>query len=297
MGKKTEKERLKMRTNLDILMSLPVDIIQRNPQIKALYKNHVIPEESKGEFQRIVEEIYGVFPMSPFPVLDLVNKKNEPNELFLRIDLNYSKDEIMYILEKFVTNKIKEYKENHTVKTNRKHPQKWIKYLEVWDLKNGDPPWEQTGNTKMPFGVKKKGSRPWTYEEIAKYLYPDKQTPDELARAVDGAKKQYRAAYKLICGEDYNPRNRNNTIERLKGSKNKKIECDSCIERPNCKELCPPILEDLAKIYVGQQHLLVSSKVYFRQACVAVKNNNFFKAGRNSRPAKGPLQLSQSGNI
>jgi len=257
MGKKTKSEKNHIRTNLDILMNLPALIIERNPKIKALYKNNVIPEESNEEFNRIIRETYGVFPGFPFPVLDLIDAEKKPSELLLRIDLNYSKDEIMYVLEKFVTSKIKEYRENHKLKIERKYPQKWVKYLEIWDLKNGDPPWVQTGDTKMPFGTKKKDSRSWTYEEIAKYIYPDMQAPDQLKSAINKVKKQYGAAYKLICGEKYKPKEIKKRIDELDVG-----YCFNCPDQ-HCKEtseICPKVFEELERIEVKRSHKLISKQ-------------------------------------
>ena len=166
----------------------------------------------------------------------------------------------MYVLEKFINAKVEEYRKNHKLKIQRKHSQKWVKYLEIWDLKNGDPVWVQTGDTKMPFGIKKKDGRPWTYEEIAKYIYPDMQAPDQLEKAVDKVKKDYRAAYKLICGEDYDPKM---AEQRLNLFRNENIDgvalCNKCPVYKFCKEPCPNMLEYLERFEGKQSELLVGN--------------------------------------
>ena len=43
----------------------------------------------------------------------------------------------------------------------------------------------------IAFQLDEDKNRPWTYEEIAKYVYPDTTTPEKLESAVDKVKKQY----------------------------------------------------------------------------------------------------------
>ena len=115
-------------------------------------------------------------------------------------------------------------------------------------LKNGGTPWVKAGDIKVPYdlatGKKGKQGKPWTYEEIAKHLHPDMQTPSELAKAIDIIKKQYRAAFELICGKSYDT----SEVEAQKNivkaeSSEQDISCDNCTERDDCNDLCPPILE------------------------------------------------------
>jgi len=266
MGKKTNKDKNDIRLNLDIQMNLAGDIACRNPKIKALqekYNNGLFTDELyRKEFDRLFKEIYGeVFPRFAFPVWRLEQFERDAHELILSIDLNYTKDEIMFIVEKYVANEAEKYRNEHTVKHKRKKPAKWIEYLEVWDLKDGDPPWIKVGSTKLPYelaiGKEGKQGDPWTYEEIAKHLYPNEQTQKEVKKAIDRVKKQYRAAYRLICGKKYDPRE----IEYQK-AKNKEQGslCDQCPDK-HCKETgeaCPRLLEELEKLEVKQQHLLVS---------------------------------------
>ena len=216
MGKKTKKEKEKIRLSLDILMNLASDLAYRNPRLKALhqkYPRHFVdkaidPSSSaiNKEIEKLFKEIYGeTFPSFPFPAMRLDEYENDPSELILRIDLNYTKDEIMQAVEGFVIEFHEKHLKGRSTIFERKIPQKWQTYLEIWDLKNGDPPWLDFGDgLKTPRPAKKGKRRPWRYEEIAKYLYPDSKSPEQLNKAVDKVKKQYRAAYELICGEKYN---------------------------------------------------------------------------------------------
>jgi len=262
VGKRTISEKEVIRRDLELQMNMAPELASRNPRVKALLEKHY-PEFPKEEYEELVKEIYGeVFPHSAFPVWRIEKYERKPSDLVLNIDLNYTKDEIMFIVEKYVTNSRKDYKSKHSVKISRKTPMRWLDYLEIWDLKNGDPPWVNVGDIKMPYdlatGKEPKRGKPWTYEEIAKHLYPGEQTPEELNSAIDRVKKQYRAAYKLICGDKYNPQE----FEKIKSqieTENKKILCDECPDRPHCKDPCPALLEELAAIEVKQQHKIVHS--------------------------------------
>jgi len=271
MGKKTKKDKNDIRLNLDIQMNLAGDMACRNPKIKALQEKHnnglFTDKLYHKEFDRLFKEIYGeVFPDFPFPVLRIEEFEKSPDELVLRIDLNYTKNEILFIAEKYVDTELEKYRKNHTVKYKRKKPTKWIDYLEIWDLKNGDPPWIKVGKIKLPYelatGKQGKQKNPWTYEEIAKHLYPNDQTPEEMSKAIDRVKKQYRAAYKLICGKEYNPGEIENQKAHIK-AKNKEQEfpCAQCPDQ-HCKETgeaCPLLLKYLESFEVKQQHKLVDN--------------------------------------
>jgi hypothetical protein len=137
------------------------------------------------------------------------------------------------------------------IKHQRKHPEKWQDYLEIWDLKDGYQPWIDLGD-----GIKaprwKKMNRPWTYYEIAKYKYPYPLSPRKQDTAIEKIKKQYRAAYKLICGEKYDP------VERKKRADAKKEEilCPDCPEREYCTESCPALERAQARIELAQMHYI-----------------------------------------
>ena len=264
MGKKTQKEKEDLRTRLDIQMNLAGDIARRNPRVQSLqekYWNGLNDENGyRSEYDRLFKEIYGeVFPRFPFPVMRMEELEKSPSELFLRIDLNYTKEEIMFIVEKYVTSLTEKYRASHLVKHKRKSPLRWLQYLEIWDLKDGQPPWVKVGNIKLPYelttGKTGQKGKSWTYEEIAKHLYPNKQTPKELIKAIDKVKKDYKAACKLICGKKYDPRE----IEEQKaligeGNRDKALKCDTCPDRPQCMTLCPPMLRELERVEVKQQH-------------------------------------------
>ncbi len=243
-------------------------LFKKNPLCKEIYEAENRPKEFYEEVNMMVREIYGVFPDFPFPVLELLDSEcaqkivKKPSELLLRINLNYSKDEIMYVLEKFIDSKVDEYRKNHKVEIKRKQPEKWITYLQIWDLKNGYPPPSGRDLTSKLNAIlfedfENKG-RPWTYEEIAKYIYPDTTTPEKLLSAIDKVKKQYRAAYKLIHGKKYNPRKAKLQIEQFR-QHNKIVTCDSCPENPHCETLCPPMVEQIAKLEVTLKERLVST--------------------------------------
>lgn len=273
MGKKTINEKNAIRLNLDIQMNLAADVAYRNPRMKALeekYPNRFLDkilrpsdEPYYKEYDILFKKIYGeIFPTYPSPVLRIDEFEESPSELVLRIDLNYTKDEIMFIVDQFVASEVEKYKKNRTSKYKRKNPKKWMKYLEIWDLKDGEPPWIEAAGIKIPYGKKKKRGRPWTYKEIAKHLYPKEQTPEEMNKAIDRVKKQYRAAYRLICGKEYNPREIENQKAHIK-AKNKEQEfpCDQCPDQ-HCKETgeaCPRLLKYLESFEVKQQHKLVDN--------------------------------------
>jgi hypothetical protein len=268
MGKKTKPERDQTDRNLEIQMNLAVDLASRNPRLKPYLDKNPKLFISRGfgqidsfdkDFEILFHQIYGdIFPFQISPVLR--DKKNEksPYELLLRIDLNYTKDEIMERVTQFVDAGIKNYRKNRQSKFKRKTIKHWQKYLEIWDLKNGDPTWIKCDDGfKFPRGRKVKKQK-WTYEEIAKYIYPDMKDPDELEKAIDKVKKDYRAAYKLIYGEKYDYRKQDERLNRYKDENDgKEILCDKCRTKNTCKHPCPQLLEHLDKLDVKQQHLLV----------------------------------------
>jgi hypothetical protein len=183
--------------------------------------------------------------------------------MILRIDLNYTKDEIMERILQFIETGIKNYKKNRKNKFQRKTVEKWQKYLEIWDLKNGDPTWIKCDDGfKFPRGRNAKNRIPWTYEEIAKYIYPEMKKPDELEKAIDKVKKDYRAAYKLIYGENYNLIKQDKRLFRYRNKNtDKETLCDRCRVKNTCKYLCSNMLEHLENFESKQQHLLVGDDI------------------------------------
>jgi hypothetical protein len=274
MGKKTKTEKEKIRNNLSLLMNLTGDIANRNPKINALknrrHWKEVLKDGDLGfsmeEYDKIFKEVYGgVFPRYTFPVWRLDKLEEKPFDLVLKIDLNYSKDELMYVIEKFVFSEVDKYRKNHKVKIKRKQPEKWIEYLEIWDLKSGYPPPPNRDLASrlnaISFRDSEKKGRPWTYEEIAKYIYPNTTTPEKLKSAINRVKKQYRAAYNLICGEKYNPQKAKKQIGTFR-QQNKIVTCDSCPDKPHCETLCPSMSEDLANLEVKQKHRIISTSKF-----------------------------------
>ena len=265
MGKKTKKEKELIEEGLDVQMNFAADLAARNPWFKDLYEKYpnrfyektINPsvDHDYKEFDRRFAQIWGnIFPTFPFPVLQLEEHEKSPSELVLRIDLNYTKDEIMNRVRQFVDMELKNYRKSRTLKLERKTPRKWRDYIEIWDLKHGYPPWIRNRNN-IPFApnLKKGKNRPWTYEEIAKFKYPDMQTPDKLNKAINKIKKQYRAAYKLICGKKYNAQEFSNLKSQIEKFRNKKL-CDECPDKPHCEDLCPQMLQELASIEINRQH-------------------------------------------
>ena len=275
MGKKTRRDKYSIEEGLDIQMNLAEDLAARNPWFRKLYKkfpnrfineaydmfNGIDYKEYYKEYDQSFHEIWGdIFPTFPYPVLHLKDLSKRPSELILTIDLNYTKDEIMFRVEQFVEMGLKKYREKRKSKYHRKNPEKWRDYLEIWDLKNGRQPWIKD-STGVPFLQKslKKYTRPWTYEEIAKYKYPDMLTPEKLEKAVDKVKKQYRAAIKLICGKKYNLRELNELKSKIEKNNRTVKLCDECPDKPSCKDICPLLFEELATIEVKQQHKQIDS--------------------------------------
>lgn len=122
----------------------------------------------------------------------------------------------------------------------------------------GGPLWEKADNGFF-IPTAKYGPR-WTSEQIAKYLYPDAQTPEELDKAIDKVKKQYRAACKLICGESFNHELVKLKLDQYtKDNHYKLVLCDSCTEKSDCTDYCPDLLKDLAKIETKRSELLISN--------------------------------------
>jgi hypothetical protein len=148
MGKKTKAEREQIDRNLEIQMNLANDLASRNPKLKPYLDKNPKMFISRGfgqtdsfdkDFELLFREIHGdIFPFQISPVLR--DKKNEKSsyEMLLRIDLNYTKDEIMERVTQFVDAGINNYRKNRKAKLQRKTVEKWQKYLEIRDLKNGD---------------------------------------------------------------------------------------------------------------------------------------------------------------
>jgi len=74
IGKRTTQEKSIIDNSLVLQLDLPVQIISRNPEIKALKKRYgkkgMLDNQSKyqKEFQKIVAEVSGnKFPRMPFP--------------------------------------------------------------------------------------------------------------------------------------------------------------------------------------------------------------------------------------
>ena len=273
MGKKTRVEKDKTRHLLDLQMDLATCIAHRNPKIKALFKRKdwkgsLIdgdPGYTKEEFDNICRKTYGdVFPFGAFPVWPKTQSTSEPNWLELKINLNFTKDEIMYVVEKCVTEAREKYRSTHDLKVNRKQVEKWIDYLEIWDLKNGYPPppgkdMASRFNT-ICFRLEEDKGQPWTFEQIAKYLYPRAQEPQQLKRAIDRVKKQYLSAFHLICGEKYSTTKAREIIDKLEGKNNKLISCEDCPDYKNCETPCPTVMESLSEITVSRADILIDSQ-------------------------------------
>ncbi len=161
MGKKTGKEKKDIEFNPEVQMNIASDLVKRNPWMRDLnekYPNRFIvkslclecdPEYEK--YDKTFAEIYGdIFPTFSFPAFILNEKEFEDDEtspeLIIRIDLNYTKDEILERVEQLVSYGIGKYREGRELKIQRKIPRKWQIYLEIWDLKSGDPPWIEYSN-------------------------------------------------------------------------------------------------------------------------------------------------------
>lgn len=252
-------------------MNLAKDLASRNPKLKPyLDKNpKMFIERGFGraddsfdkDFERLFYEIYGdIFPFQISPVLRVKEHEKASYEMILRIDLNYTKDEIMERILQFVDAGIKSYKKNKKNIFQRKAVEKCQKYLEIWDLKNGDPTWIKCDDGfKFPRGRKVRNRVPWTYEQIAKYIYPEMNEPEQLENAIDKVKKDYRAAYKLVMGENYSLRKLEKRLSRYKNKNtDKEILCDRCPVKNTCEDPCPNLLEDLKKFESKRQDLLVS---------------------------------------
>lgn len=275
MGKKTKIEKENIQLNLDIQMNLASDLAQRNPKLKILFKHCPLrfvdmifnPSNNSKykEFDKLFKKIYGdSFPVYPFPVERVDEYEKEPSELLLRINLNYTKDEIIHSVEGWLSEVQTKYQEKHFTKYKRKTPKKWQTYFEIWDLKNGDRPWfDAGGGLKGPRGRKGGKTRPWTYEEIAKHSYPEAQEPEELNKAIDKVKKQYRSAYKLICGKVYVGKKFKERLNLLdKDGSIEKGLCSECTEREcekNSGIPCARLENELSKGEVKQQELLVGT--------------------------------------
>jgi len=271
MGKKLKNDKRTIDSNLEIQMNLANDLAWRNPRLRVLaekYPNRFADmvynpsiDSKYREFDKLFTEIFGeVFPKFPFPVLRDKQHEKRPSELVLKIDLNYTKEEIFNVVERFFDSAANKYKSDHHIKHKRKNPQKWLDYLEIWDLKSGNGPWKKLDDGfKIPPPFFKGEGSQWTFEEIAKYKYPEDKEPEELQRAVDRIKKQYKAAYKLICGEKYSPNDAKQRFNQfVADNNNERVLCNKCKEQPDCDCLCPLMLEELAKYEVKRKQLLVS---------------------------------------
>jgi len=270
MGKKSKNDKRTIDSNLEIQMNLANDLAWRNPRLRVLaekYPNRFADmvfnpsiDSKYREFDKLFAKIFGeVFPKFPFPVLRDKQHEKRPSELVLKIDLNYTKEEIFFAVERFFDSAEIKYKSDHHIKHQRKNLQKWLDYLEIWDLRSGNGPWTklEDGFKIPPSLFKSEGSR-WTFEQIAKYKYPEAKEPDELQRAIDRIKKQYKAAYKLICGEKYNPEDAKQRLNQfVADNNNERVLCDKCKEEPYCDCLCPTMEEELAKYEVKRKELLV----------------------------------------
>jgi hypothetical protein len=170
--------------------------------------------------------------------------------LTVKIDLDCTKEEIMTSLERKVDIAIENHKIGGDHEAKRKNPQKWIECLEVWDMKWGAPEWIVQGGRKIYLDQKK--TRPFgNFEQIAKHKNPNAQTPDELRKASDRVKKQFKAADKLIHGKNPKVTAKSRTLQ--------KDFCRQC-RHQHCKEtgvLCPAVKKELARIEVKQKHKLI----------------------------------------
>jgi hypothetical protein len=263
---KSNKEREVIEDGLEAQINLAADLARRNPWMKDLDKKYpnrfydLNPDNDPyyAEFDKRFAEIYGeVFPTFFSPTLLLEDVQKRPSEITLRIDLNYTKEEIMHRIERIVHWGIKNYQKSRSKKYERKVPRKWRDYLEVWDLKAGENPWIKDSEgvpfaPRMPRGKK----HPWTYEEIARHKYPNEQNPEDLKRAINRVKKQYRAACELIYGAKYDPAKVKQDKERISSETKGQITCDKCPDKLQCKDLCPSMVEELKKLEVDQQHFI-----------------------------------------
>jgi hypothetical protein len=276
VGHKTKAEKERIESDLEILMNITQELAERNPKLIALEDKFPLRFINKAyafgdnldkdaeyyeEYDQVFSKCYGdVFPTYPVPVERHDEKEKVPSEIILKVDLNYSKDEIMYEIERIIIKSLKEYRKNRRFKFKRRNPSKWLDYLEIWDLRGGYPPWRKFDDGFKASVDRTKG-RPWTYEEIAKYLYPETvEGPEELEKAINRVKKQYRGAYKLVMGDDYNPQQINDKLDKLGYREQGEIvNCSNCPDRSICEELCPPMLESLEKEDVKRKELLVSN--------------------------------------
>jgi len=86
-----------------------------------------------------------------------------------------------------------------------------------------------------------------TFEEIAKYKFPEALTPEKLKKAIDSIKKQFCAAKKLILGNDYDPEKSKIILSELRPLQ----LCDTCSDKRcerNGGDLCPSMIEYLESI-------------------------------------------------
>ena len=264
----SKKDFAKIRQDIYAQMNLAQDLVNRNPWLSELnekYPNHFILKGSNlekktsklNELDKRFAEIYGdVFPTHPFPIEMLNNNdKIDPSKLLLKIDLNYTKDELRAAFDGFMVGAHNNYLKNKNKKIQRKYPKKWINYLEIWDLRDGFDFWIRDSEGIPLAPSMKKLKRRMTYEEIAKRKYPDALSPKELEKAIDRVKKQYRAAFKLICGKKYKAKE----LDKIRSSNDKL--CDECESRADCKEACPALLKALKNEEISEQNLVVAGTV------------------------------------
>lgn len=261
----TKKKHAKIKENIYAQWNLAHDLVLRNPWMAELnekYPDHFLlkglyPEDASDshEFDKRFAEIYGdIFPTFPFPVLQLNEKDiKTPSALVLRIDLNFTIEELMSDVEDTIKIARNNYLQNRTIKRERKSPKKWLEYFEIWDIRDGYAPWLRDSEG-YPMGPSmKKLKRKLTFEEIAKIKDPDALSPENLKKAIDKAKKQYRAASIFICGKKYNAKK----INKKKNDADKL--CPECEFREDCEDLCPAMVRHLKDIEVSQQHKLVNN--------------------------------------
>jgi len=262
----SKKDPTKIQENINAQMNLAQDLVNRNPWLSDLndkYPNHFIlkplnmKETTKlNDLDIRFAEIYGdVFPSFPFAIVQLnENDITDPSKLILRIDLNYTKDELRVAFDGFMVGAHNNYLKNKDKKFQRKHPKKWIDYLEIWDLMDGYDFWLRDRKGKPMAPSMKKLKRRMTYEEIAKRIYPNALSPKELKKAIDRVKKQYRAASKLICGKKYNAK------ELDKKRRGSDILCDTCDSKADCPGYCPEMIRHLKEdIDVSRKESLTNS--------------------------------------
>jgi hypothetical protein len=272
VGKKTKNENLSIDINLDRQINLAQFLAERNSRFRKFHKNFpnrfvnevfdrfpgIDYKEYYKEYDQKFAQIWGdIIPTFPWPVQKAKLPSQDSSDLILKINLNFTKDEIMHRVRQFVEMELKKRLKIRRI-IQRKIPAKWLDCLEVWDLRNGYEPWiRDSFGPYLP--SYKKSKRRWKYEEIAKYKNPDALSPEELAKAKDKVKKQYRAAFKLIYGKRYKK-----LSQYILRAKRPKL-CDKCPDKLNCKEKlgCPQLIEELDKLEGKQQDRVLENIDFF----------------------------------